>query len=102
METERGIFLFVASIYLVKLFQTKISTSTPCRPSTNDDAKGTPPIRVWMDGVFDLMHYGHMNAFRLAKGENAYLIVGVNSQESVTKCKGSPVRYISVCICDYG
>jgi hypothetical protein len=21
-------------------------------------------IRVWMDGAFDMMHYGHMNAFR--------------------------------------
>lgn len=21
-------------------------------------------IRIWMDGAFDMMHYGHMNAFR--------------------------------------
>lgn len=25
-------------------------------------------IRIWMDGAFDMMHYGHMNAFRQAKG----------------------------------
>jgi bifunctional ADP-heptose synthase (sugar kinase/adenylyltransferase) len=24
-------------------------------------------IRIWMDGAFDMMHYGHMNAFRQAK-----------------------------------
>ena len=27
-----------------------------------------PDIRIWMDGAFDMMHYGHMNAFRQAKG----------------------------------
>lgn len=21
-------------------------------------------IRIWMDGAFDMMHFGHMNAFR--------------------------------------
>jgi len=25
---------------------------------------GDKEIRIWMDGAFDLMHYGHMNAFR--------------------------------------
>ena len=24
-------------------------------------------IRIFMDGAFDMMHYGHMNAFRLAR-----------------------------------
>jgi bifunctional ADP-heptose synthase (sugar kinase/adenylyltransferase) len=24
-------------------------------------------VRIWMDGAFDMMHYGHMNAFRQAK-----------------------------------
>ena len=24
-------------------------------------------IRIWMDGAFDMMHFGHMNAFRLGK-----------------------------------
>ena len=46
-------------------------------------------VRVWMDGVFDLMHFGHMNAFRLAKTWGTHLIVGVNSDESVKRCKGS-------------
>jgi bifunctional ADP-heptose synthase (sugar kinase/adenylyltransferase) len=21
-------------------------------------------VRIWLDGAFDMMHYGHMNAFR--------------------------------------
>lgn len=38
-----------------------------------------------------MMHYGHMNAFRLARSLGAYLIVGVNSDESITQCKGPPL-----------
>ena len=37
------------------------------------------------------MHYGHMNAFRLGKSLGTYLIVGVNSDGSITKCKGPPL-----------
>lgn len=44
-----------------------------------------------MDGVFDLMHYGHMNAFRQARAIGSHLIVGVNSDVSVERCKGAPV-----------
>jgi cytidyltransferase-like protein len=48
-------------------------------------------IRIFMDGAFDLMHYGHMNAFRLAKSLGTHLVVGVNSDESITQCKGEPL-----------
>lgn len=48
-------------------------------------------VRIFMDGAFDMMHYGHMNAFRLAKSLGTHLIVGVNSDESITKCKGIPL-----------
>ena len=44
-----------------------------------------------MDGAFDVMHYGHMNAFRLGKSLGTHLIVGVNSDESITQCKGPPL-----------
>jgi len=49
------------------------------------------PIRIFMDGAFDLMHYGHMNAFRLAKSLGTHLVVGVNSDETITACKGPPL-----------
>jgi len=45
-------------------------------------------IRIFMDGVFDLMHYGHMNAFRLARSLGTHLIAGVCSDESIQKSKG--------------
>lgn len=48
-------------------------------------------IRIWMDGVFDMMHYGHMNAFRQGRSLGTYLIVGVNSDETITACKGKPI-----------
>ncbi len=48
-------------------------------------------IRLWMDGAFDMMHYGHMNAFRQARALGTHLIAGVNSDETITACKGRPV-----------
>jgi len=48
-------------------------------------------VRIFMDGAFDMMHYGHMNAFRQGRSLGTELIVGVNSDDSITRCKGSPV-----------
>lgn len=48
-------------------------------------------IRIFMDGAFDMMHYGHMNAFRLARSLGTHLVVGVNSDKSITECKGPPL-----------
>jgi len=58
----------------------------------SDDENDIPrkPIRVWMDGAFDMMHYGHMNAFRQGRSLGTYLVVGINSDESITACKGTP------------
>ena len=49
-------------------------------------------IRIWMDGAFDMMHFGHMNAFRQARALGTYLIAGVNSSETITAAKGAPVN----------
>ena len=48
-------------------------------------------IRIWMDGAFDMMHFGHMNAFRQARALGTYLIAGVNSSETIAAAKGAPV-----------
>mmetsp|Transcript_3787 Transcript_3787/g.8339 ORF Transcript_3787/g.8339 Transcript_3787/m.8339 type:complete len:552 (-) Transcript_3787:75-1730(-) len=63
-----------------------ILASTPTRSS-----RSKREIRIFMDGAFDIMHYGHMNAFRLGRSLGTYLIVGVNSDESITQCKGPPL-----------
>lgn len=55
----------------------------------NDGSK--TEIRIFMDGAFDLLHYGHMNAFRLGRSLGTNLVVGVNSDESITACKGAPL-----------
>lgn len=49
---------------------------------------GRKEIRIFMDGAFDLFHYGHANAFRQGLALGTYLIVGVNDDASITECKG--------------
>jgi cytidyltransferase-like protein len=55
------------------------------------NVKSGGEIRIFMDGAFDMMHYGHMNAFRLARSLGTHLVVGVNSDKSITECKGAPL-----------
>jgi ethanolamine-phosphate cytidylyltransferase len=71
----------------LKYLQEKLMDSD-IYPSRNSDAK---EIRIFMDGAFDLLHYGHMNAFRLGRSLGTHLVVGVNSDESITACKGAPL-----------
>ena len=44
-------------------------------------------IRVWVDGCFDMVHFGHANALRQAKALGHKLIVGVHSDEEIAKHK---------------
>ncbi|XP_066993092.1 ethanolamine-phosphate cytidylyltransferase [Anabrus simplex] len=48
-------------------------------------------IRVWCDGCYDMVHFGHANSLRQAKALGDYLIVGVHTDEEITKHKGPPV-----------
>ncbi|RMZ55822.1 hypothetical protein APUTEX25_003788, partial [Auxenochlorella protothecoides] len=61
------------------------------------------PIRVYMDGCFDLMHYGHANALRQAKaclwanpvdfGRSLgdQLVLGLIPDSEIRRCKGPPI-----------
>ena len=44
---------------------------------------------VWTNGVFDLVHAGHVRSLRDAKALGDVLIVGINSDESAKKFKGA-------------
>ncbi len=43
---------------------------------------------VFTNGVFDLLHRGHVAYLAAARGEGAALVVGVNSDASVRRLKG--------------
>lgn len=47
--------------------------------------------RVWCDGCYDMVHFGHANSLRQAKAMGDYLVVGVHTDEEITKHKGPPV-----------
>ncbi|KAK4752886.1 hypothetical protein SAY87_021684 [Trapa incisa] len=49
------------------------------------------PVRVYMDGCFDMMHYGHCNALRQARALGDQLVVGVVSDDDIIANKGPPV-----------
>eukprot|EP00397_Hematodinium_sp_SG-2012_P052471 GEMP01062034.1.p1 GENE.GEMP01062034.1~~GEMP01062034.1.p1 ORF type:complete len:395 (+),score=57.17 GEMP01062034.1:162-1346(+) len=69
----------------------KVSGIDPSAPTTRPD--GTPLIRGYIDGCFDLMHSGHFNAIRQAKQLCDVLVVGVHSDTEITQCKGPPVMH---------
>lgn len=48
-------------------------------------------IRIWCDGCYDMVHFGHANSFRQAKALGHKLIVGVHTDEDIEKHKGPPV-----------
>jgi rfaE bifunctional protein nucleotidyltransferase chain/domain len=49
---------------------------------------------VFTNGVFDLLHPGHIDVLRGARAKGDALIVGINSDESVRRLKGEgrPIR----------
>lgn len=53
--------------------------------------KKKKPVRVYMDGCFDMMHYGHCNALRQARALGDQLVVGVVSDAEIIVNKGPPV-----------
>ena len=48
---------------------------------------------VFTNGCFDIIHPGHIDLLQRAKGLGKYLIVGLNSDESVSRIKpGRPIN----------
>lgn len=50
-------------------------------------------MRVYIDGIFDLFHFGHLDSFRKCKelGDNIYLIVGIISDNVAENYKRLPI-----------
>jgi len=48
-------------------------------------------VRIWCDGCYDMVHFGHANSLRQAKALGDYLVVGVHTDEEITMHKGPPV-----------
>ncbi|KAI7831887.1 ethanolamine-phosphate cytidylyltransferase-like protein [Kickxella alabastrina] len=74
--------------------------------NSNATSAGGKPIRVWVDGCFDMMHFGHANALRQARAMCDYLVVGVHSDVEIEKNKGPCVmredeRYAAVAACKW-
>ncbi len=73
--------------------QNKIKTFEELKSLIYDLKKRNQKI-VWTNGCFDILHEGHVNYLRKAKELGDYLVVGLNSDESVRKLKGKdrPIR----------
>src|SRR5688572_4802416 len=56
--------------------------------------RGTPGTVVFTNGVFDLLHPGHVDVLAGARAQGDALIVGLNGDDSVRRLKGPdrPVR----------
>uniref|UniRef100_A0A0V0ID07 Ethanolamine-phosphate cytidylyltransferase n=1 Tax=Solanum chacoense TaxID=4108 RepID=A0A0V0ID07_SOLCH len=91
-----GVMLTAALLGVSTSYLTGISAPTlphflPNLSIFHKKKRGKKRIRVYMDGCFDLMHYGHANAIRQAKELGDELIVGVVSDEEIVANKGPPV-----------
>jgi len=47
--------------------------------------------RVWCDGCYDMVHFGHANSLRQAKAMGKCLVVGVHTDAEIAMHKGPPV-----------
>ena len=47
------------------------------------------PVRVFVNGTFDLLHPGHVSLLNWAKSLGDYLVVGIDTDDRVKEKKGS-------------
>ena len=54
----------------------------------------TREMVVWVNGCFDLLHEGHLQLLNKASKLGGFLVVGINSDESVRNLKGASRPYL--------
>jgi D-beta-D-heptose 7-phosphate kinase/D-beta-D-heptose 1-phosphate adenosyltransferase len=45
-------------------------------------------MRIWINGCFDVLHYGHFRMIEYAASLGEMLVIGIDSDERVKKMKG--------------
>jgi ethanolamine-phosphate cytidylyltransferase len=73
-----------------------LNPDAPTDPYQMYGATAVPPkqpgkVRVWVDGCFDMLHFGHTNAIRQARILGDELFVGCHSDEEIKRYKGPPI-----------
>merc|ERR1719486_752497 len=75
---------------------------------SNDRTPSKKDVVVYIDGVFDLFHVGHIAALKAAKARGTFLVVGLYDDETVRSRKGAffPLmnlqeRVLNVLSCKY-
>lgn len=63
----------------------------PLYATTPVPPKKPGSVRVWVDGCFDMLHFGHANALRQAASLGDELFVGCHSDAEITRYKGPPI-----------
>jgi phosphoheptose isomerase len=79
----------------VETAQTKLFT-LPDLVTWRESLRARKRTVVWTNGVFDVLHVGHLRSLQEAKKFGDVLVVGVNTDASVRKNKG-PGRPIYAC-----
>lgn len=68
--------------------------------SINRVVGSEPTTRVWLNGTFDVLHYGHIHLFQHAKNlyPNTIVRVGLDTDERIRQMKGStrPINTLSL------
>lgn len=54
-------------------------------------------VTVFTNGCFDLFHYGHVDFLRRCKAMGSRLIVGLNTDQSIRRLKGTQRPIIAEC-----
>lgn len=52
--------------------------------------------KIWVNGCFDILHRGHYELFNYAKSLGGKLIVGIDTDEKVSKDKGPTRPYNNI------